>query len=156
MPTNYVVAADVVDIRADVPQPTDVFVVDANVWFWMTYTRASMSQRGPRPYQLAAYPQFVQAALTAQATIHRCELTVAELAGLIEKTEFEIFTRSSGLQLKPKEYRHTVPGERQRVVGEIAAAWGSVVSMAWPLPVTVDEAAGNAILRGGVPGVVES
>lgn len=37
MPVNNVVQAQVVDLRADTPQPTDKFFVDTNVWFWTVY-----------------------------------------------------------------------------------------------------------------------
>ena len=35
MAINYAVQAEVIDIRADRPKPTDIFLVDTNVWLWM-------------------------------------------------------------------------------------------------------------------------
>lgn len=43
MAVNYVIAADIIDVRVDTPKPEDVFLVDSNVWYWMTYTKASLS-----------------------------------------------------------------------------------------------------------------
>ena len=37
------ILADVVDIRNDTPKSDDVFMVDTNVWYFTTYTKASLS-----------------------------------------------------------------------------------------------------------------
>jgi len=47
MAINYVVQAEIVDIRTDAPLASDSFLVDTNVWGWTTYTRASLGKRGP-------------------------------------------------------------------------------------------------------------
>ncbi len=49
MAVNYTVRADVVDIKVDSPQQGDIFFVDTNVWYWLTYPPASLSAN---PYQL--------------------------------------------------------------------------------------------------------
>lgn len=36
MAINYNVQADVIDIQRDQPQKTDTFLVDSNVWYWLT------------------------------------------------------------------------------------------------------------------------
>jgi hypothetical protein len=46
MPVNYTVQADVVDITTDSPQKGDIFLVDTNIWYWLTYPQASSSLRG--------------------------------------------------------------------------------------------------------------
>lgn len=38
MPVNYIVQAEVVDIRSDAPKNEDIFLVDTNAWYWYTYT----------------------------------------------------------------------------------------------------------------------
>ena len=40
MAINLTVQATVVDIRSDTPKPYDTFLVDSNVWYWLTYIRA--------------------------------------------------------------------------------------------------------------------
>ena len=47
MAVNYNIQANVVDIRKDLPKSNDVFLVDTNVWYWITYTRASQSGQPP-------------------------------------------------------------------------------------------------------------
>ena len=37
------VEAEVVDIGADAPLPSDIYLVDTNVWYWTAYSKASVS-----------------------------------------------------------------------------------------------------------------
>jgi len=133
MAINYTVQADVVDITADTPKAGDVFLVDTNVWYWLTYPNATSFI----PSQLSEYPGYLNKALGAQSRIHHSGLSLAELAHLIEKTEREIYEKAVG-QIKPKEYRHNLSGERSRVYSEIQAAWGQVTALADPLTITID------------------
>lgn len=146
MPINYAVAADVVDIRMDVPQPGDAFLVDTNVWYWMAYSRAGAGGNPPKAYQVTAYPTFVLQAIVAHAELRRCELSLSELAHLVEKTELAIYRAASGFSGNPKEYRHNEVAERTSVVSEIEAAWSVVRTIGKPLPFTVDEGAGISTL----------
>ena len=134
MAVNFAVQAQVVDIQADTPKATDVFLVDTNVWFWISYANA-----GGAPYQTRNYPPFVSSAIRIGAKLLRCELSLAELAHRIEQTELEIYQQSGGVSLKPKEFRHNYPAERTRIVAEVRTAWATVKTMAQPLSVTVDE-----------------
>ena len=152
MAIKYRVAADVVDIRTDQPKAGDTFLVDTNVWFWMSYTKAS-----PAPYQKASYPPYIKLAKQSGAVLHCCALALAELAHVIEKVEREIYesanlhlrpagcTATSGW-LKPKEYRHNLAVERTNVSAEVHAAWGVVQTMANPLDVTIDDSMTAAAL----------
>lgn len=147
MAVNYDIQASVVDIRNDIPKATDTFLVDTNVWYWMTYTRASLGDRQPMPYQSNCYPAYINKALSVKSRLHRCELSLAELAHVIEKTELEIYSKRTNFDKKKgKEFRHNYPTERSGVVAEIQAAWGQVQSMAKPIDAKIDEAAGNATL----------
>lgn len=146
MAVSYNVIADVVDVTTDAPNENDTFIVDSNVWYWLSYSRCSMAKSPPMPYQVRAYPTFVSAAVVARSGIRRCELSVAELAWLIERTEFDIFAASAGSMLNPKEYRHNLPAERARVMSEIQAAWSVVENMAKPLPFAIDESVGRAVM----------
>lgn len=133
MAINYIIHAEVVDITTDSPKVDDAFLVDTNVWYWMTYPKATSYVPG----KLAEYPGYLNKALAEDSKMHHSGLSLAELSHLIEKTEREIYERSNGT-IKSKEYRHNLSGERSRVVSEIKAAWGQVVSLADPLTVTID------------------
>jgi len=145
MSVNYVITADVVDIRTDSPKPEDVFLVDSNVWYWMTYTRASLVMETWTLSRVRDYPSFVNKAITTSAKLYRCSLSFSELAHVIEKAEREIFKKTSG-PIGTKEYRHNYPQERSNVVSEVQAAWGQVKTMALPLDITIDDAITNAAI----------
>lgn len=141
MAINYTIQADVVDITTDTPKAADVFLVDTNVWYWMTYTNATSHV----PSHLSDYPGYLNNALGATSKIHHSGLSLAELAHLIEKTEREIYERASGT-IRPKEYRHNLPNERSRVISEIQAVWSQVTSLADPLAITIDSPTTHAAL----------
>ncbi|HAX78107.1 MAG TPA: hypothetical protein DCY88_20385 [Cyanobacteria bacterium UBA11372] len=140
MAVNYAVQAEVVDIRSDQPKKDDIFLVDTNVWYWLTYTKASTSAIS---YQITDYSTYLAKALAAQSLLLYCGLSLAELAYNIEQTEKRLFCSS----LKAKEYRHNYPGERANVIAEIQAAWSQVTSIAVSTDITVDEATTNACLN---------
>jgi predicted nucleic acid-binding protein len=141
MAINYSIQADVVDITADSPKADDVFLVDTNVWYWMTYPNATSNI----PANLSVYPGYINSALGQNSRIHHSGLSLAELAHIIEKTEREIYARTSGT-INTKEYRHNYPPERTRVTAEIQAAWGQVTSLADPLTVLIDDTTTSAAL----------
>lgn len=139
MAVNYIVQAEVVDIRSDQPKKDDIFLVDTNVWYWLTYTKASTSANN---YQITYYPSYIAKAFSAQSLLLYCGLSLSELAHNIEQTEKQILSSA----LKPKEYRHNYPAERANVVAEIQAAWSQVTSIAVSTDITVDEATTNSAL----------
>lgn len=149
MPVNYVVQAQVVDLRADTPKPTDKFFVDTNVWFWTVYSNARISPTPPRAYQARDYPTYLQKALTAGAELKWTGLSFSELAHRIEETEYAIFTSPPAPHLPKKEFRHNLPAERQRVMQEVETAWQAVESLGKPLdkPVVIDGAETAAALQ---------
>lgn len=142
MAVNYTVEAEVVDINSDSPKQDDIFLVDTNVWYWLTYSRASTSSLA---YQINNYPAYLQKALSAKSILSYTGFSLAELAHIIEKTEREIFIRSSGA-IPAKEYRHNNPAERSTVVAEIQAAWSQVKTIAVPIVLTIDEPTTDAAL----------
>jgi len=145
MAINYTILAQVIDISKDVPQKTDVFLVDTHVWYWMTYTRASLRTTPPAQHQITYYPAYMKAALNAGSEIFQSHLSLAELAHQIEKAEQEIYEKTAG-GIKPKEYRHNLSSERSRVVSEIRTAWSQVTSLAKPLVVAIDTPMANSAL----------
>jgi len=146
MAVNYTVQAEVVDIQSDTPKQDDIFLVDTNVWYWLTYTKASTSAQA---YQITTYPAYIARALSAQGLLLYCGLSLAELAHNIEKTEREIFCATITAQITAKEskkYRHNYPDQRAKVVAEVQTAWSTVISMAVSTDITVDEITTNASL----------
>lgn len=144
MAINYNVRAEVVDITADTPKTEDAFLVDTNVWYWLTYSRASQSARPPAVYQTSIYPNYTNNALRVGARVFQSELSLAELTHLIEKAEYEIFaianpTIFSDPNKFNKSFRHNRVVERNQAVAEIEAVWAQVVSLAEPLAVIIDE-----------------
>ena len=139
MAVNYTVQAEVVDIRSDSPNKDDIFLVDTNVWYWYTYTNASISSR---PYQITEYPSYVAKAISANSLLLYCGLSLAELAHNIEQTERQIFSST----LRPKEYRHNFPAERAKLGAEVQAAWNQVTSIAACTEILINEATTNTTL----------
>lgn len=145
MSINYTIRADVIDITKDTPKQDDVFLVDTNVWYWITYTKASQCTNPPALYQTNHYPGYLNKALQSGAKIYKSGLTLAELTHLIEKAEREIFEKTNGL-IRPKEFRHNQTSERNNVVAEIISAWGQVTSMADPLTINIKSTTTSAAI----------
>ncbi len=137
MAPNYQIEAVVFDIRNDNPKDNESFLVDTNVWSWLTYTRASI---GPNPpYQVKIYSSYIQKCRAKNCRLLFCGLTLAELAHLIEKTEREIYNRANGVSLTTKEFRHNLPNERTNVISEVQSAWIQVKALGELLQVLVDQ-----------------
>jgi predicted nucleic acid-binding protein len=146
MAINYEIQAQIVDIRVDSPRADDVFMVDTNVWYWHTYTNASISAAS---YQIESYPDYLSQAIVANSILTYTGLSLSELSHLIEKTEYNLFVDSQNLdpkRFKPKEYRHNHPTERKKVIKEIETAWSQVKSTSAPIDVVVNEVVTNLAL----------
>jgi len=139
MPIRYSIQSSVVDILKDTPSPSDSFFVDTNIWFWITYTKASSCANPPKIYQIQDYPNYINAALKTRAKLYRCGLSLPELSHIIEKSEREIYENNHGVTLSPKEYRHNFPSERATTVNEIEVSWNQVKSMSDLHDITIDE-----------------
>jgi len=140
MAINYIVQAEVVDITIDTPKPNDAFLVDTNVWYWLTYTQASQDAL---PYQISRYPKYANTALSVSAQLFYSGLSLAELTHLIEKSEYKIFARTYPTVFPDsnkfdKKFRHDHNNERMRVISEIQTVWAQVSDLAEPLPITID------------------
>jgi predicted nucleic acid-binding protein len=146
MAVQYKIQAEVVDIQSDIPKAGDVFFVDTNVWFWMTYPRAKQAKQPPRPYQRRSYPAYFKKARKATAKLYHCGLSFAELAHQIEKVRQEIFVRTSGRAIGTKEFRHNYALERIRVVTAVQTVWRRIKKIAAPIEALIDEATTDAAL----------
>lgn len=141
---NYLIRAQVVDIGSDQPRPSDSFLVDTNVWYWLTYPRLQMEgefkpyKMEPKRYQMKYYPSYLKQARGVRAKLFTCALCFSELADLIEKSELDIFLQTKG-QIAPKEFRHNEPAERVNVVSQIHESWAMVRSMAEFIDIMLDE-----------------
>lgn len=111
--------ATIVDLRSDQPKTEDAFLVDSNVWFWVGYSNASLSDRFN---QSVDYPGYIDLALKNGSSLYRCNLSFAELAHSIERSQRKIFDKN----LRPKDFRHDYADERQIVMTEIENVWNLV------------------------------
>lgn len=134
------VRARIVDIRADTPKDTDVFLVDTNAWYWLYYSRASLTQNGPLAHQLTDYPAYLGAAISTKSTLHCYGLTFAELAHNIEKAEREIYEAQTTNAINTKAFRHDYQNQRRKVVTHITDTWADVLSVSTMLDLDMDSA----------------
>ncbi|MBD2387344.1 hypothetical protein [Cylindrospermum sp. FACHB-282] len=149
MAVNLNIQADVIDIRNDTPKQEDIFFVDTNVWLWLTYTNARLS--GAKYYQLNNYPKYLKQARSNQATLTYSGLILAELAHVIERTEFDIYVQSHQHYLpqdfRLKDFRHNYPTERANVVAEVQLSWIQIKDFAHSADLTVNEATTDAAVN---------
>lgn len=145
MPVNLTIQADVIDIRNDIPQQNDIFLVDTNVWYWQTYTNATVAAKPSRLTQINKYLIYLSQTLFTGATLTYSGLSFAELASVIERSEYEIYKKSYGY-LELKEYRHNLIAERANVVSEVQLAWSQVKTLGVPVDLTVNDTTIDAAL----------
>ena len=79
------IVAEIFDISRTAPSNTDGFLVDSNVWLWMTYSNVGLSVPAWRGQIIQQYASFVGDASTVNAKLFWNGLSLAELAHLIEK-----------------------------------------------------------------------
>jgi len=138
------------DIRRYDPKPEDIFIVDTNAWYWITYTRATLPcLPAPLTKQCEQYARFLKKALDAGTTVARCDLTLAELAHLIEAAEKKIYEFHSlgNANITLKRYR-ALPEERARVIAEVESAWSQVLMMSEHCVLTLSKDVTKAALAG--------
>jgi hypothetical protein len=142
---NLTIQAEVIDIRSDTPRQDDIFLADTNVWLWQTYTSSIPSDPRVRA-KISIYTSYLKKARVAGAALAYSGLVLAELAHVIEKTEYEIYQQQTGHQLKMKDYRHNYPAERTNVIIEIESSWRQIEQFAVLLELTVNDEVTNAAL----------
>jgi hypothetical protein len=143
---NLNVQSEVIDIRTDRPQQLDIFLVDTNVWVWQTYPNARTS-----PTKIREYGAYLKTARQNGAVLAYSGLVLAELAHVIERTEWEIYNERSRLRgealVQSKEFRHNLPNERAKVVKLLETSWMQVQSAAVPVNLTINDITTTAALN---------
>ncbi|MFA5269955.1 MAG: hypothetical protein WC379_18480 [Methanoregula sp.] len=147
MAATFDIKADVINIHSDNPLHKDLFFVDTNVWYWYAYSQASVTAAR---YQVNEYPAYVKKIKSVNSQMMRSNLILAELAHIIEDTEYRIFYESNRLDPKKfakKEYRHNHPSERKNVVHEIENVWETVKNITTSIPLNIDDPATEIFMR---------
>lgn len=149
MSINYNVQADVIDIKTDNPRKEDIFLVDTNVWYWQTYTKASILSTSYNRYQHQEYPAYLSKALSANSLLSYCGLSLVELVHNIERSEREISIRQGTIpnNTKPKQYRHNYPQDRSNVIFEIQLACLQVKAIAAEIEISIENKTINQALN---------
>jgi len=128
---SYNIQADVVNISRDVPQNGDIFFVDTNIWYWLTYKPSA----APSPN----YANYFSNALVNEAMLCYSEILLPELAHIIEKNECNIFNRRNGKDFLVKDFRRNHPRERIPIASIVKLAWDQVKRDAQPLELKLYE-----------------
>lgn len=140
------------DITTTEPKSDDVFFVDTNVWYWLTYASSKTflnKDQAPSEYQTTLYPDFIQKALNVSAKLYYSPLSLAELANTIENIEFgifEMFNINDGKRIHRKQFRK-IAKERKGVVQEVEAAWDTIASLANSLDCELTEKLSEASME---------
>jgi hypothetical protein len=142
---DITVQADVIDIKKDAPQKSDIFLVDTNIWLWYSYPNSTTDLELARQESVSSYLSYLIKAASIGATLAYSGLILVELASVIERNEFKIF-RKKLPKTKLKEYRHNFPQERANVVNLVESSWDSVRDFAIPLDMTVNDGTTDAAL----------
>jgi predicted nucleic acid-binding protein len=130
------VRAKVIDITHDKPRSSDVFLVDTNVLYWLTYVNASYA----RNYQIKEYPQYINHAISISAKLCCTSLTLVELAHQIEKHERDIYCDQKCVTMNEKEFRYQSTA-RSKVIENVMLAWKQVLDMTELVETKLDESA---------------
>lgn len=146
MTLDLTVQADVIDIRKDTPQKSDIFLVDTNVWLWYSYPNSTTDLKPARQEDVSSYLLYLIQAVSVGATLAYSGLILVELASVIERNEFKTFRKKSP-KIELKEYRHNFPEERANVVKLVESSWATVRDFAIPLDLTVNDRTIDAALQ---------
>lgn len=143
---DLTVQADVIDIRKDAPQKSDIFLIDTNIWLWYSYPNSTTDLELARQEDVSSYLLHLIQAASVGATLAYSGLILVELASVIERNEFKTFRKSSP-KTKLKEYRHNFPQERANVVKLVESSWATVRDLAIPLDLIVNDVTIDAASR---------
>lgn len=121
------------DIKTTIPESSDRYFIDTNVWYWFTYCGSNQfAEENARKYQLENYPAFIEKILNVGAKIITCPLVYTELANLIERNEYDEYLSNNNLhsdKFSRKEFRKNEHA-RKKVLSEIKTAWSTICGIA--------------------------
>ena len=126
--------SQVVDIREPQDISDKTFFVDTNVWFWLLST---IGYYDGQAYQVEQYPEFINA-IRSKNRLCACAVNLVELSHIIEDTCHKIYCRENGQELPKKQYRHTLPDERKKIVDEIKGVWDNMKNFASVLDTEIE------------------
>ncbi|WP_324051714.1 type II toxin-antitoxin system VapC family toxin [Aeromonas caviae] len=117
------------------------FFVDTNVWYWLTYVSSKQFLANPpSDYQTTIYPDFIEKVLQGGSELYYTQLTLVELANIIERAELAIYNAKIGSGEQKisniKKFRK-IKDARTNVLNEIEVAWQSIKNIAKELPVNL-------------------
>ena len=113
------VQAQVVDIQDDTPKHEEQFLVDTNIWIDLYYNPVSTPGSSYQDYK---YTSYINKARYAMSSLLYCGLSLAEIAHVVEKKEWNIDLP----ELKLKDYRHNYPAQRDKVVRKVKNIWNNI------------------------------
>lgn len=118
------------DISDYEPGNNDHFIVDANVWLWMCYSKFSSleSTNKPKHYQLHKYPAFIEQAMKSSLKLYWTTYTLAEVFHVIEKFEFSLATQQNSSFNSVKSYRNSIAWRRD-FLSEINSCFALIKSL---------------------------
>ena len=90
MPPRYTVRARVIDIRTDTPRPTDAFLADTQVWFWVAYPGAGAMAGSATPGQMTTYSDYLRDCLAAGLHVLADKPWILALADLENRAEIGV------------------------------------------------------------------
>jgi len=120
------ILANVYDIGKYSPTEQDCFLVDTNVWYWMTYTKGIP----PNRQYLNTYNNFINDSLANNAKLFHSGLSLAELSHIIEVTERKIHEATIKTNIATKDFRHNYAKERAAAMKEVETSWLQVKAIA--------------------------
>ncbi|EOC1531622.1 PIN domain-containing protein [Cronobacter turicensis] len=138
------ILSNVYDITSFNPSDKDSFIVDTNVWYWLTYSKGVPSHR---PY-LHNYTSFINTALSNDSKLFHSGLSLSELAHIIEGTERRIHEKVINKKIETKEFRQTYVKERTNATKEIEASWLQVENIANQIEINIcDRVTTNCVTK---------
>lgn len=130
------VNAHVVDLRRHQPQPTLKYVLDTNVWLDLTYARHSLTSSERVRKRAEVHSEFVKAALDTKTQLLWSAISFAEMAHVIEKSEFEI-AKHDGTEIDSLKKFRGQKNSRLKTLQHIKASLLQVESLGAGIPLAI-------------------
>ncbi|MBX9694017.1 MAG: PIN domain-containing protein [Cyanobacteria bacterium] len=127
------VEATIYDINHDQPQKTDRFIVDANVWVWVTFSAYSLEERDAQ--RSMCYQNYLLSIRSCKAKVFHSPLQVSEVASVVENLLFDVYLKmpSANPSTKKKDFRQMLD-QRAKVVSEVNSCINIIRKVSGPLP----------------------